>query len=199
MVGERVSSPRSLQVLALAVGGASIVTYNFGLLITVRGLSQAHLQTNALTAGSHAGPVLLWPLPGHAVQRAAVSPEGQHLSARAGAPAARADQPAIAALPSACLHDHRHRAWLLAQLRRVSCDALGAAASVRGASARASRACTVPERILQWSPAITFITCFVTMFATVIAITKVRRRGVCVRCCDCRADVRSAGPAGRGG
>ncbi len=26
----------------------------------------------------------------------------------------------------------------------------------------------------QWSPAITFITCFVTLFATVIAITKVR-------------------------
>jgi homogentisate solanesyltransferase len=25
---------------------------------------------------------------------------------------------------------------------------------------------------LQWSPAITFITCFVTLFATVIAITK---------------------------
>jgi hypothetical protein len=58
----------------------------------------------------------------------------------------------------------------------------------------------VPECLPQWSPAITFITCFVTMFATVIAITKVRRRGVCVRCCcDCRADVRTAGPAGRGG
>ena len=33
---------------------------------------------------------------------------------------------------------------------------------------------------LQWSPAITFITCFVTMFATVIAITKVRRTACCV-------------------
>jgi hypothetical protein len=40
--------PRSLQVLALAVGGASIVTYNFGQLITVRGLSQVHL-TNQCT------------------------------------------------------------------------------------------------------------------------------------------------------
>lgn len=27
----------------------------------------------------------------------------------------------------------------------------------------------------QWSPAIAFITCFVTLFATVIAITKVRQ------------------------
>ena len=34
---------------------------------------------------------------------------------------------------------------------------------------------------MQWSPAITFITCFVTMFATVIAITKARRRVVCSR------------------
>ena len=53
--------------------------------------------------------------------------------------------------------------------------------------------------VSQWSPAITFITCFVTMFATVIAITKVPPLCCAAAFAFVRADGPSAGPTGCGG
>ena len=54
-------------------------------------------------------------------------------------------------------------------------------ASARHVATTAESRRAVPP---QWSPAITFITCFVTLFATVIAITKVWRptTGVLLTC-----------------
>lgn len=52
----------------------------------------------------------------------------------------------------------------------------------RGCHGAVERSSHLFPTLRQWSPAITFITCFVTLFATVIAITKARERVLLV--CD---------------
>ena len=65
------------------------MTYNFGQLITVRYLFSLRLVAPALKACfTGAGAILLRPMPWHAVQRAAISPEGEYLWRMRRAPCA---------------------------------------------------------------------------------------------------------------
>jgi hypothetical protein len=86
-------APSCSQVLALAVGGASIVATNFGQLITARS-SHAHAQSPTRTptpavrflprltpSGARAGAIRVWPVSGHALQRASFPPEGARKTA----------------------------------------------------------------------------------------------------------------------
>ena len=124
----RLSAMPLPQVLALAACGASIVTFNFGQLITVRCCSRAFQPCVLMGSLSRQGLYCFGLCLGTLYS---VPPFRLKVSTCCSKRAWRSsDCSTAAALSAARFHDHRNRAWLSAQLRRLPCHSLGAAAAV---------------------------------------------------------------------